>query len=62
MLIASCSHNMTPELFAEQVAGGLADARRNGRILRQAGAAPDHPVHPFLPESAYLKAMVLQLD
>ncbi len=27
-----------------------------------AAAAPDHPVHPFLPESAYLKTLVLELD
>ena len=33
-----------------------------GRVLRSAGAGPDHPVHPLLPESAYLKAEVLQLD
>ena len=26
------------------------------------GAALDHPVHPGLPETAYLKAMTLQLD
>ena len=32
-----------------------------GRILRSAGAGPDHPVHPWLPESAYLKSLVLQL-
>ena len=41
---------------------GLEDAHRTGRILRSAGAAPDHPVHPWLPESAYLKAQVLVLD
>jgi 23S rRNA (cytosine1962-C5)-methyltransferase len=41
---------------------GLAKAGRTGRILRQAGAGPDHPVHPFLPESAYLKAILVQLD
>ncbi len=62
LLVASCSHHMPTELFAEEVRAGLAQAHRTGRILRQAGAAPDHPVHPFLPESAYLKAMVLQLD
>lgn len=62
LLLASCSHHMTPELFAEQVAAGLRDAGRSGRILRTAGAAPDHPVHPQLPETAYLKATVLQLD
>ncbi|MBB6252543.1 class I SAM-dependent rRNA methyltransferase [Nitrospirillum iridis] len=62
LLVASCSHNMPADLFAEQVAKGLKDARRQGRILRFAGAGPDHPVHPLLPESAYLKAEVLALD
>jgi 23S rRNA (cytosine1962-C5)-methyltransferase len=41
---------------------GLADAGRIGRILREAGAGPDHPVHPALPESAYLKSLTLALD
>jgi len=58
----SCSHHVDPVLFAEQVARGLVDAGRTGRILRQSGAGPDHPVHPLLPESAYLKGIVLQLD
>ena len=29
-----------------------------GRLIHQAGAAPDHPGHPALPESAYLKFLV----
>jgi 23S rRNA (cytosine1962-C5)-methyltransferase len=62
LLCGSCSHNVDPPTFAEQIARGLNDAGRAGRILRSAGAGPDHPVHPNLPESAYLKALVLQLD
>lgn len=62
MLAASCSHHMPVDMFAEEIAHGLAQAGRSGRILRTAGAAPDHPLHPQLPESAYLKALVLQLD
>jgi len=62
LFIASCSHNVEIADFAEAVRRGLADAGRSGRILMSAGAAPDHPVHPFLPESAYLKAQVLALD
>ncbi|PWC77804.1 class I SAM-dependent rRNA methyltransferase [Azospirillum sp. TSH64] len=62
LLCGSCSHNVDPPTFAELVARGLHDAGRTGRILRSAGAGPDHPVHPHLPESAYLKALVLQLD
>ncbi len=62
LLAASCSHNVDPPAFAEQVARGLVDAGRTGRILRSSGAGSDHPVHPHLPESAYLKAITLQLD
>ena len=62
LLCASCSHHMPAELFAEEIAHGLGLAGRWGRILRVAGAGPDHPLHPHLPESAYLKALVLQLD
>jgi 23S rRNA (cytosine1962-C5)-methyltransferase len=62
LLVASCSHHMSLENFAEEVRHGLGNARREGRILRSAGAASDHPLHPSLPESAYLKALLLQLD
>lgn len=62
LFIASCSHHMDPAQFAEQVRRGLNNAGRQARILRSSGAGPDHPVHPALPESAYLKALVLALD
>lgn len=62
LFVASCSHNVTAPMFAEEVASGLQRAGRTGRILRAAGAGPDHPVHPMLPESAYLKTLTLQLD
>ena len=62
LFIASCSHNMTPEMFGEEVAAGLSAAHRTGRILMSGGAGPDHPVHPMLPETAYLKWLLLQLD
>ena len=62
LFIASCSHNVDEASFAEAVRRGLADAGRTGRILLNSGAAPDHPVHPFLPESAYLKAQTIALD
>lgn len=62
LFTASCSHHMPADQFAEQVRRGLSDAGRTGRILYSTGAGPDHPVHPHLPESAYLKAQLLQLD
>lgn len=62
LFVASCSHHVSAEEFATCVARGLARAGREGRVLRSAGAGPDHPVHPHLSESAYLKAELLQLD
>jgi 23S rRNA (cytosine1962-C5)-methyltransferase len=62
VFLASCSHNVAAADFAEAARRGLADAGRTGRILREAGAGPDHPIHPALPESAYLKSLVLSLD
>jgi 23S rRNA (cytosine1962-C5)-methyltransferase len=62
LFIASCSYNMPLADFIEQVAHGLFEAGRAGRILHTVFAAPDHPVHPHLPESAYLKGLLLRLD
>ena len=62
LLIASCSHHIDPASFSIQVSRGLIDAERTGRVLRRSGAGPDHPLHPQLPESAYLKCEILELD
>jgi 23S rRNA (cytosine1962-C5)-methyltransferase len=62
LLLASCSHNIAPERFASECALGIQRAGRQARLIRQAGAGADHPVHPMLPESAYLKALVYALD
>ena len=62
LFIASCSHNVDRPTFDEQVARGVEDADRSARILFEGGAGLDHPVHPALPETAYLKASLLQLD
>jgi len=62
LFCASCSHHMPEGQFMDEIAHGLSLAGRTGRILRVSGAGPDHPLHPHVPESAYLKAVTLQLD
>jgi 23S rRNA (cytosine1962-C5)-methyltransferase len=62
LALASCSHNIAVERFAAECAAGIARTGRRAAMLRQAGAGPDHPVHPMLPETAYLKMLVYALD
>jgi 23S rRNA (cytosine1962-C5)-methyltransferase len=62
LLAASCSHTVDPGSFALETSRGVQEAGRSSRILRTTGASPDHPTHPQLPESAYLKALLMHLD
>src|SRR5262249_8164214 len=62
LFVASCSHNAPVDEFTAAIARGVADAGREARLLRTSGASADHPVHPALPETAYLKAVVLHLS
>ncbi|HTC10035.1 MAG TPA: class I SAM-dependent rRNA methyltransferase [Acetobacteraceae bacterium] len=61
LFVASCSHHAPLDAWAAQIAWGLHRARRPARILATTGAGPDHPVHPHLPETAYLKGQLLHL-
>ncbi len=62
LFIASCSHAITRERFDEEILRGISDARRGARILARTGADMDHPTHPQLPESAYLKGILCYVD
>ena len=62
LLAASCSHTVDAPSFAQETSRGIQEAGRTSRILRATGASPDHPTHPHLPESAYLKALLFHLD
>lgn len=59
--IASCSHHLTLDSLTEQLSAGLADAEREGQVLHTVFAAPDHPLHPHVPESAYLKGLLVRV-
>lgn len=56
----SCSHHVASHEFEESVADGLQDARRNMRLLRRIGQPADHPVVVGIPETEYLKGLVLE--
>jgi 23S rRNA (cytosine1962-C5)-methyltransferase len=62
LFIASCSHAITREKFDEEILGGVADAGRSPRVLARTGADMDHPAHPQLNESVYLKGILLAVE
>jgi 23S rRNA (cytosine1962-C5)-methyltransferase len=62
LTLASCSHAIDGARFQAECAAGIARANRTARLIRAAGAAADHPVHPLLPETAYLKSLTYQID
>lgn len=61
LFTASCSHHAPLADWSRQIAWGIHRARREGQILATTGAGPDHPVHPQLPETAYLKGQLIRL-
>ncbi|MEM6438159.1 MAG: class I SAM-dependent rRNA methyltransferase [Pseudomonadota bacterium] len=61
LTLCSCSHAASPERFREACASGIASARRDAQLIREGQAGPDHPVHPHLPETAYLKAITYRV-
>ncbi|WP_404413752.1 class I SAM-dependent rRNA methyltransferase [Vreelandella aquamarina] len=57
LLSASCSMHLAPERLVDVVRGSVRHQDRHGQILFQGHQGPDHPVHPAIAETAYLKAL-----
>ncbi|MCC6008538.1 MAG: class I SAM-dependent rRNA methyltransferase [Rhodobacteraceae bacterium] len=62
LVLCSCSHAADMARFRAACLAGLGRAGRSGQILHVGTAGPDHPVHPHLAETGYLKALFLRLD
>jgi 23S rRNA (cytosine1962-C5)-methyltransferase len=58
----SCSHHVGWAELEAAVASAAADAPRRVRLLERRGTAPDHPVVLNLPETEYLKCLVLEVE
>jgi 23S rRNA (cytosine1962-C5)-methyltransferase len=62
LVTCSCSHHVGWADLESAVAAASADASRRVRLLERRGAAPDHPVILNLPETEYLKCLVLEVE
>ena len=62
LVTCSCSHHVSWADLEGSVASAAADATRRVRLLERRGAALDHPVVLNLPETEYLKCLVLEVE
>ncbi len=62
LVTCSCSHHVPLDEFQAVVAAAAGDAGRRVRLVERTGAAPDHPVILTIPETEYLKCLVLEVE
>jgi 23S rRNA (cytosine1962-C5)-methyltransferase len=56
LVSCSCSHHIGATELQDAIAKAARAARKHLQVLEAGGQAPDHPVHPAIPETRYLKA------
>jgi 23S rRNA (cytosine1962-C5)-methyltransferase len=61
LITCSCSYHMPRAALLEAVQQAARHLDRNMQVLAQLQQAPDHPVHPAIPETDYLKGFICRV-
>ena len=61
LMTASCSYHLTHEGFVDLLRQASLRAGREIQLLEQGHQSPDHPIHPAIPETNYLKAAICRV-
>lgn len=61
LCLCSCSHAATLDKFRTACSRGIGRAGRDAALIHTGFAGPDHPLHPQLSESGYLKALFFRV-
>jgi 23S rRNA (cytosine1962-C5)-methyltransferase len=61
LITCSCSHHMSEAMLLEIVAEASLNANRTLRVLERRTQAQDHPILLTVPETHYLKCLILQV-
>jgi len=56
LVSCSCSYHMAAEDLESAIQSAARHTSRFVQVLEQGGQSPDHPVHPAIPETRYLKS------
>jgi 23S rRNA (cytosine1962-C5)-methyltransferase len=57
----TCSHHIDGELFKSVVLDAAADAKKTLRLVKVLTQSPDHPILPAVPETEYLRGLLLEV-
>jgi 23S rRNA (cytosine1962-C5)-methyltransferase len=61
LVTSSCSHHLREDAYLRLLAQAASNTGRQYQILEQRYQGPDHPVHPAIPETRYLKTFILRV-
>ena len=56
LVSCSCSYHLQPDSLVTAIQRAARHVGRFVQIVEVGGQAPDHPIHPAIPETRYLKA------
>jgi 23S rRNA (cytosine1962-C5)-methyltransferase len=62
LVSCSCSYHVSAADLQDAIGKAARGADKHLQILEMGGQAPDHPVHPAIPETRYLKAYFCRLN
>jgi len=62
LVSCTCSFHVSAEDLRDAIAKAARSADKHVQILEAGGQAPDHPVHPAIPETRYLKAYFCRVN
>jgi len=62
LVSCSCSYHVSAQDLQDAIAKAARGADKHLQILEIGGQAPDHPVHPAIPETRYLKAYFCRVN
>jgi 23S rRNA (cytosine1962-C5)-methyltransferase len=61
LVSCSCSHHLAQDDLIGAIQQASRHVNRFAQIIEVGGHSPDHPIHPAIPETRYLKALVCRV-
>ncbi|MGA9855492.1 MAG: class I SAM-dependent rRNA methyltransferase [Gammaproteobacteria bacterium] len=61
LITCSCSYHMPAEALLAGIQSAARHLDRHVQVLEQGGQSADHPIHPAIPETSYLKAFFVRV-